>query len=186
MLSEHQIGCKMTIFEPESLTPDHRLLSTSIETPIGKLFAIADLNYLYYLGFMEPKERPKQRLRYLEKAAITHSKNTVLHEVEEALKTYFSGKKLTFSLPLGLFGTPFQKQVWRALAEIPFGETRSYEAVAQAIGRPTACRAVARANATNPIAIVIPCHRVINKSGNLGGYDGGVARKQWLLQHESQ
>ena len=83
-----------------------------------------------------------------------------------------------------LLGSPFQKQVWEELKKIPSGETRAYLAIAKAVGRPTACRAVANANGANQLAIIIPCHRVINTNGELGGYGGGIARKQWLLDLE--
>lgn len=83
-----------------------------------------------------------------------------------------------------MIGSSFQMRVWEELEKIPFGQTRSYQEIATAIGRPTACRAVARANSTNQLAIIIPCHRVINSSGALGGYAGGLSRKQWMLKHE--
>jgi AraC family transcriptional regulator of adaptative response/methylated-DNA-[protein]-cysteine methyltransferase len=100
------------------------------------------------------------------------------------LGIYFSGVNHEFITPLALLGSPFQVQVWEELIRIPKGETRSYAQLASAIGRPSAYRAVARANGANQIAIVIPCHRVINSSGELGGYGGGIKRKQWLLDHE--
>ncbi len=83
-------------------------------------------------------------------------------------------------------GSPFQKQVWKALQQIPHGQTCSYADLAAAIGKPTACRAVANANGANQLAIVIPCHRVINSDGKLGGYGGGVSKKQWLIDHEKK
>ena len=92
----------------------------------------------------------------------------------------------TFDLPLAPRGTGFQQRVWRALAKIPFGETRSYGELARAIGRPSASRAVGAANGKNPISIIVPCHRVIAASGALTGYAGGLAAKRWLLEHEAR
>jgi len=103
-----------------------------------------------------------------------------LREVDE----YFRGKRTTFSLGLVLQGTGFQTAVWRWLIEIPYGKTRSYGEIAEAVGRPKAVRAVGMANAVNRIGIVIPCHRVIGSDGKLTGYGGGLWRKQWLLAHE--
>jgi len=102
------------------------------------------------------------------------------------LTEYFAGTRSRFELPLGARGTGFQQLVWRALVVIPFGETRSYGALARAIGRPAASRAVGAANAKNPIAIIVPCHRVIAANGELTGYAGGMAAKRWLLDHEQR
>lgn len=101
--------------------------------------------------------------------------------LRDELNCYFSGSLRTFSVPLSYQGTPFQQRVWEQLLQIPYGETRSYEDVARALGMPAAVRAVGRANGLNRIAIVIPCHRVVNKNGRLGGYAGGLERKQYLL-----
>jgi methylated-DNA-[protein]-cysteine S-methyltransferase len=97
---------------------------------------------------------------------------------------YFCGKRRQFSLPLSLGGTGFQKEVWRGLVGIPYGETVTYSELARAIGRPKASRAVGQANHRNPISIIIPCHRVIGSDGRLVGYGGGLWRKEWLLAHE--
>ena len=108
----------------------------------------------------------------------------VLASAVEQLAAYFAGELRVFDLPLGAEGTGFQRLVWRALGTIPFGETRTYGAIAHAIGRPSASRAVGAANGRNPISIIVPCHRVIGASGELTGYAGGVEMKQWLLAHE--
>lgn len=100
------------------------------------------------------------------------------------LDAYFHGELERFDLTLVPRGTAFQQAVWQALALIPWGETRSYREIAVAIGRPAAVRAVGMANARNPIAIVVPCHRVIGSNGTLTGYAGGIERKRWLLEHE--
>lgn len=107
-------------------------------------------------------------------------------EVEGQLQAYFRGARSEFRLPLDPQGTAFQRAVWQALTEIPFGQTRSYGALAAALGRPSASRAVGAANGKNPIAIIVPCHRVIGGSGQLTGYAGGLSAKAWLLEHEHE
>jgi AraC family transcriptional regulator of adaptative response/methylated-DNA-[protein]-cysteine methyltransferase len=104
--------------------------------------------------------------------------------VEREIAEYFAGHRTTFETPLHALGSPFERRVWDQLQKIPLGATRSYADVARAIGEPLAYRAVARANGANTCAIMIPCHRVINTNGELGGYGGGLARKRWLLDHE--
>lgn len=100
------------------------------------------------------------------------------------LQEYFQGQRQKFEVPLSLRGTPFQKRVWAALRKVPFGRTVSYGGIARAIGRPYSGRAVGGANHHNPVAIIVPCHRVIGHNGRLVGYGGGLWRKQWLLDHE--
>jgi methylated-DNA-[protein]-cysteine S-methyltransferase len=108
----------------------------------------------------------------------------VLAEAVRQLSEYFAGERRAFDLPLDPVGTAFQKAVWTGLNAIPYGETRSYAALATAIGRPGASRAVGAANGRNPLSIVTPCHRVIGANGTLTGFAGGLAIKQWLLAHE--
>ena len=110
----------------------------------------------------------------------------LLEEAWAQLERYFTGELRQFSLPLAPAGTPFQQAVWRALEEIPYGETRSYGEIAGQVGRPKASRAVGAANHRNPIPIVIPCHRVIGAGGTLTGYGGGLDRKRLLLDLERQ
>ena len=105
---------------------------------------------------------------------------TVFRQLDE----YFAGTRTAFDFPCAPQGTPFQQKVWAALCEIPYGETRSYKQIAEAVGKPKACRAVGMANNRNPIIIVIPCHRVIGANGALTGYGGGIARKVKLLELE--
>jgi AraC family transcriptional regulator of adaptative response/methylated-DNA-[protein]-cysteine methyltransferase len=119
-------------------------------------------------------------------AAIDPGENVVIKKLRSELTNYFTGKCKIFETPIHMNGTLFQKQVWQQLCEIPVSETRSYLQVAKAVSAPAASRAVARANATNKLAIIIPCHRVINSNNTLGGYSAGVTRKQWLLEHEKQ
>lgn len=104
--------------------------------------------------------------------------------VKKQLKEYFKGKRQTFDVPISFHGTPFQESVWAELQKIPFGETRSYQQIAEAVGSPRAVRAVGNANNRNPICIIIPCHRVIGKNNQLVGYAGGIVRKQALLEYE--
>lgn len=114
------------------------------------------------------------------------SNNPVLNQAANQIKAYFDGKKVMFNLPLNPAGTPFQRAVWQALTEIPYGETRSYQDIAIAIGNPKAVRAVGGAVNKNPIMIVIPCHRVIGKDGSLVGFYGGLELKQRLLDLEKR
>lgn len=104
----------------------------------------------------------------------------------QQLDEYFQGKRRKFEVPLMLRGTAFQKRVWAALRKVPFGRTLSYGGVARAIGRPYSGRAVGGANHRNPVAIIVPCHRIIGHNGRLTGYGGGLWRKQWLLDHEKK
>jgi methylated-DNA-[protein]-cysteine S-methyltransferase len=107
-----------------------------------------------------------------------------LQQALSELRRYFAGEHLQFSCPLDLHGTPFQISVWRELSRIPYGETRSYRDIARTIGRPIACRAVGAANGANPVAVIVPCHRVIGSDNSLTGYGGGLPTKCWLLQLE--
>ena len=116
--------------------------------------------------------------------AVVPREHLVLEQTQRELDEYFSGKRETFTLPLVLDGSTFQMSVWRELQKIPFGSTTSYDAIATRLQRPGAARAVGRANGDNRIAIIVPCHRVINADGSLSGYGGGKPRKRWLLDHE--
>ena len=109
-----------------------------------------------------------------------------MEKAERQLTEYFSGSRKTFDLPLNLGGTEFQAKVWQALQTIPAGETRSYKDIAVMIGKPGASRAVGMANNRNPVSIIVPCHRVIGQDGSLVGYAGGLAIKQYLLEHEKK
>lgn len=108
----------------------------------------------------------------------------LLERAFQQLEEYFAGKRKQFDLPLSLRGTEFQRQVWAALRDIPYGETRSYGQIAQAVGRPKAVRAVGMANHRNPISIIVPCHRVVGADGSLTGYGGGLENKKFLLALE--
>jgi len=157
-----------------------------LDTKLGPMIAIADDINLYLLEFVDRRglEREVEKLRKKLHAAIIPGENPIIKHIENELEHYFSGKKLTFNTPIYYLGSYFQKRVWNELKKIPPGETRSYLQIAKSLNQATACRAVARANGANQLAIIIPCHRVINTNGELGGYGGGIARKQWLLEHE--
>lgn len=172
---------------PPSNSKHTQVLKASwIDTPLGPMLTVADDEALYLLEFVDRRglEKEIQRLKKKTKLPIIPGKPKPAKQIEEELKGYFSGKILEFKTPLLLLGTPFQKRVWEELQKIPSGETRSYAEIAKIIGKPSAFRAVALANGANQIAIVIPCHRVINSNGGLGGYGGGINKKEWLLKHE--
>ncbi len=130
---------------------------------------------------------PRLFLEELSAPGMPHwnDRHPVLEEAARQLADYFHGRRREFRLPLDLDGTPFQLSVWRALETIPYGETRSYRDVARQVGRPAATRAVGAANGGNPIAIIVPCHRVIASGGTLGGYGGGLPLKRMLLALEA-
>jgi len=109
-----------------------------------------------------------------------------LRQAVDQLGRYFAGERVQFTCPLDLHGTPFQLKVWNELTHIPYGETRSYSEMARAIGHPAAVRAVGAANGANPVAIIVPCHRVIGSDGSLTGYGGGLPTKAWLLALEKK
>lgn len=159
-----------------------------LETPLGPVLAIADDSALYLLEFVDRRglEREIERMRSRCNCAIVPGDSLPLRSIRQELAEYFNGERSNFETPLALLGSEFQQQVWAQLQRIPIGETCSYSALAAKLGRPTAARAVARANGSNQLAIVIPCHRVINANGELGGYGGGLRRKQWLLEHEKK
>jgi AraC family transcriptional regulator, regulatory protein of adaptative response / methylated-DNA-[protein]-cysteine methyltransferase len=162
------------------------LKSSWIDTPLGPMTAIGDEEYLYLLEFADRRrlEREEGRLRIKTKAAIVPGLTDPIRSIESELKSYFNGVLTKFKTPLLFFGSPFQKLVWDELIRIPYGQTRSYLEQAELIKKPTAYRAVANANGANQLAIVVPCHRIINSNGALGGYGGGITRKQWLIDHE--
>jgi AraC family transcriptional regulator of adaptative response/methylated-DNA-[protein]-cysteine methyltransferase len=162
------------------------LKSVYIDTPLGPMIAIADTTFLYTLEFIEKSNLKLQIERLAKKlnATIILGTTPILKSIEDEITQYFCGKNAKFKTPLKLIGTCFQKDVWNKLIEIPLGETKSYLELSKAIKKPTAFRAVAQANGANQLAVIIPCHRVINANGKLGGYSSGVARKQWLLEHE--
>lgn len=175
---------------PTSKSDSHyNILKASwLDTPLGPMLAIADDEELYLLEFSERRglEREIERLRISTKSVISPGKTAPICSIEQELAAYFAGELTRFKTPLKMLGSDFQKLAWNALIDIPYGTTVSYLDQATAIGKPKAFRAVANANGANQIAIVIPCHRIINNNGQLGGYGGGIARKKWLIEHEKR
>jgi methylated-DNA-[protein]-cysteine S-methyltransferase len=151
----------------------------TMASPVGTLTLVGDAGALIAI-LWEGDDPARVPLRRLVEAAD----DPVLVETARQLDAYFARRLDRFDLPLDFRGTAFQQQVWAALLTIPFGETRSYAAIARQIGRPDACRAVGAANGRNPISIVAPCHRVIGASGALTGFAGGLAAKDYLLTLE--
>ncbi len=162
------------------------VLLSWLRSPLGPLVAGATAEGICLLEFTDRRMLETQfaTVARLFRGAIMPGSNEHLERLEREIADYFSGTLRKFSVPLVYPGTPFQKRVWEELLKIPYGETRSYEQLAVAIGQPKAVRAVGHANGLNRIGIVIPCHRVINKDGKLGGYGGGLRRKEYLLQLE--
>jgi methylated-DNA-[protein]-cysteine S-methyltransferase len=155
-------------------------------SPIGAILLTADGERLtgLYLDEPEPRSMASSVEVGVDAAEIEDPEHRTLAQAARQLSEYFAGERRDFALPLHFDGTPFQRQVWKALTEIPYGETWSYADLARRIGNPKACRAVGLANGSNPISIIVPCHRVIGADGSLTGYGGGIERKRWLLAHE--
>lgn len=164
------------------------LKATWIDSPLGPMLAIADEEKLFLLEFVERRglERELERLRKKMGAAILPGTTAPLRSIEKELEAYFKGTLKIFKTPFILLGSDFQKRVWHELLKIPYGTTKSYAAQAASMKEAKATRAVANANGANQLAIIIPCHRIIRGNGDLGGYGGGIARKQWLLKHERE
>ena len=162
------------------------LLAQRIETPLGTMLALADEKGLRLLEFADRRglERELVGLRRRLKCVIVPGANATLEETRRQLARYFSGESLGFDLPLAAVGSAFQLRVWAELGKIAPGKTRSYQGMAKKLGIPQAPRAIGRANGSNLLALVIPCHRVIRADGTLCGYAGGLWRKQRLLDHE--
>ncbi|WP_323184708.1 methylated-DNA--[protein]-cysteine S-methyltransferase [Streptomyces sp. NBC_00199] len=151
---------------------------TIIDSPYGPLTLVADDGVLCGLYMTDQRHRPPEE-------DFGSRDDTRFGAAEEQLTAYFAGELTEFTLELRLHGTPFQRSVWAALRAIPYGETRSYGELAEALGSPGASRAVGLANGRNPVGIIVPCHRVIGAGGGLTGYGGGLHRKRRLLEFES-
>lgn len=154
------------------------IYSRTIDSPVGPLTAVATDQGLRAVLWPED-----ERIDF-ESSPVEFSDHPVLDAVATQLEQYFAGDRVVFDVPLDLHGTDFQVSVWRALAEIPFGETSTYGDQAARIGRPKAARAVGAANGRNPVSIVLPCHRIVGKDGSLTGFAGGLETKRFLLDHE--
>jgi AraC family transcriptional regulator of adaptative response/methylated-DNA-[protein]-cysteine methyltransferase len=164
------------------------ITTTKIETELGIMIAGAVDDGICLLEFSDRRmlnTEYRDLARYF-KTSIEEGENSHFKTLLKQLKEYFEGSRKEFSLPLVTPGTDFQKAVWKALMEIPYGTTRSYQEQSAALGKPESIRAVANANGMNRISIIIPCHRVIGTDGHLTGYGGGLKRKKWLLDHEKK
>jgi methylated-DNA-[protein]-cysteine S-methyltransferase len=148
-------------------------LYSQLRSPIGELLLVGHEGALRGL-YMDARPRAGWRSADLPFARAC-----------EQLEQYFAGERSEFDLELDMRGTDFQRSVWDALLTIPYGETRSYGEIASQLGRPDRARAVGTANGSNPVSIIVPCHRVIGADGSLTGYAGGLHRKRWLLEHEA-
>ncbi len=157
-----------------------------IDTPVGPMLAVADDHALHLLEFADRPALPAElkRLKTRTGADMLLGRTAVTETIEAELEAYFAGRSANFETRLAGHGTAFERDVWRNLRAIPVGRIVSYSSLATSMERPSAVRAVARANGANQIAIVIPCHRVIGADGSLTGYGGGLWRKRWLIEHE--
>jgi O-6-methylguanine DNA methyltransferase len=164
------------------------LKNTLIETPLGSMVAISDEDAICFLQFADGKGlyHEIEDLKSKTKADIIPGSSSPLQQIESELHEYFNGSLKGFKTPCRFFGSPFQKLVWEELMRTPYGQTRSYLTQARAIGNSRAYRAVAGANGANKLVIVVPCHRIINNNGKLGGYGGGINRKKWLIDFEKR
>ena len=155
-------------------------------SPVGPLLIGATDDALLLLEFCDPDELEVRlaRIRKHFPRSLVRADNPILARLRDQLAEYFAGTRRAFELPLEFHGSTFQERVWSALQAIPYGQTCSYGAIAKQLGDANAMRAVGAANGLNPIAIVIPCHRVVNANGDLGGYGGGLWRKRILLDLE--
>ena len=172
------------------------MVVAEIPSPIGPLFAAADDDAIRWLEFARPAPdgrpmaRPDPGGGPIEPPSslfghpCAPGRNPLIDRLRRELEEYFAGRRRVFEGPIRFSGTEFQERVWNALLTIPYGETRSYLDIAKRLGDPKAVRAVGAANGSNPISIVVPCHRVIGSNGSIVGYGGGLPRKTWLLAHE--
>lgn len=148
-----------------------------VDTPLGTVLLTGDGGALTGVYFTDHLHSPQPGISW------KHDDDALI-EARDQLDEYFDGRRTRFDLAVAVEGSPFERTVWTALSEIPYGETVSYGQLAQSIGRPGAARAVGAANGRNPVCIVVPCHRVIGADGSLSGFAWGVDRKSWLLDHE--
>ncbi|MEP6834068.1 MAG: methylated-DNA--[protein]-cysteine S-methyltransferase [Gemmatimonas sp.] len=154
-----------------------------VQSPIGFLVVTSEWDAITGLYMESHRHGPVNRGSWILDA---HEEREALRLARAQLQEYFAGARQLFSLPLAAQGSAVQKDVWRALTQIPYGETRSYGEIARQLGKPKASRSVGSANGRNPISIIVPCHRVIGSDGSLTGFGGGLERKEWLLAHESR
>jgi O-6-methylguanine DNA methyltransferase len=158
----------------------------TIDSPLGPLLAVADGEAIRALEFVKPGGaiRQLEALQAALGATLERGTHPLLERLRSQLAEYFDGRRRVFDVPLRFAGTPFQERVWNRLLTIPYGEVRSYLDLARDLGDVKAVRAVGGANGSNPISILVPCHRVIGADGSIVGYGGGLDRKEWLLALE--
>lgn len=174
--------------EQVPMPKDNQIVTAHIQSPLGSLLSGATGEGLCLLEF-DDTPRAEAQLRRLAKrlACIPAAGSSPFFDVlQSQLAEYFAGQRRQFGLPLMLSGTPFQIAAWAALQTIPYGQTRSYREQAEWIGKPAAVRALGKANGDNPIAILVPCHRLVGSDGSLTGYGGGLWRKEKLLELEKR
>jgi AraC family transcriptional regulator of adaptative response/methylated-DNA-[protein]-cysteine methyltransferase len=164
----------------------HQILTAQwLDTPIGAMLAVADDAGVHLLEFAERIALPTEIKRLRERVGhISFGQHPMLDRLAGEMEQYFSGRLTVFTVPIVQKGTAYEAAVWDALRQIQVGQTRSYGEIAHGMDRPSAVRAVARANGANQVAIIVPCHRVIGADGSMTGYGGKIWRKQWLLEHE--
>lgn len=155
----------------DSGTPN--ISSCVVSSPVGLLQLKVENSALSEISFLND-----------EGGDIQETEHSILKRAETQLREYFDGSRTAFNLPIQPVGTDFQRRVWQAVQEIPFGQTATYRELAEKLGNVNSIRAVGGANGQNPLPIVIPCHRIVGADGNLVGYSGGIRRKEWLLKHE--
>lgn len=171
----------------KSISSEHTLLLNEFDTPIGRMIVCSTQNGICLLEFKDRRmlETELSDLQRIFKTNIIFGTNQHITQIIQEIKEYFNKQRTTFDVALDAPASEFRKRVWSGLRKIPHGTTIDYSTLAHNIDHPTATRAVASANGANRISILIPCHRVINKNGELGGYGGGIERKKWLLEHEA-
>lgn len=161
-----------------------KLYLSYLNIPIGEMIAVSDREYMLMLEFADNLNMRSKLKPIIGDNEIIEEKSEIIENLEEELELYFKGELKEFKTRPYLIGTDFQTKAWSELLKIPYGETISYKEEAIRIGDPNASRAVASANASNRLAIIVPCHRVIASDGSLSGYDGGLERKEFLLKLE--
>lgn len=188
-LSGFNDGFKMIFGSAPSLSKTKTIINvTRFSTPLGQMIACATAAGLCLLEFTNRRKLAAEcaNLERLLQGVLVPGENSYLSMTIKELEEYFAGARKQFTVPLHTPGTPFQQDVWRFLRTIDYGKTLSYQQQSRLLGNEKAIRAIAAANGANRIAIIIPCHRVVNASGELGGYGGGLPKKQWLLEFESR
>lgn len=151
---------------------------TVVDSPLGPLTLVAERDALCGVYMYQQRHRPAE-------STFGRPVRTAFGQIEAQLAEYFAGRRAVFDVPLLLHGTPFQRAVWQALRDIPYGTIRSYGELAAELGRPGAARAVGLANGKNPLAVIVPCHRLVGSNGALTDYGGGLERKRYLLDLEA-